>query len=334
MASYKKRGDTWQVQVFLKGVRGSNTFRTKAEAYAWATALERDILDGANRRVPDKTFADLLQRYAEEVSTKKAGAKWEEVRLAKIIREEPIAKVKLADLDAEHFARWRDRRMAKVTAGSVLREWTLLSSVCNTAKKEWNWLAVNPLSLVKRPKKPEARFRRPHPQEIEDLAFVLGYDPEVAPLTVTARVGAAMYWAIETAMRAGEICALQWRDIDLAKRVAVVRGEDKGAGKSGRREVPLSSAALKVLELLPRSDEDARVFRMSTSQLDPLWRKGCSRAVIEDLHFHDLRAEALTRMSRKLGAMQLARVSGHKDLKILLNTYYRETAEEVALLLG
>lgn len=62
-------------------------------------------------------------------------------------------------------------------------------------------------------------------------------------------------------------------------------------------------------------------------------RKAKARALVEGLHFHDTRAEALTRLSKKLDALRLAKISGHKDLRILLATYYRESAEDVARLL-
>ena len=52
--------------------------------------------------------------------------------------------------------------------------------------------------------------------------------------------------------------------------------------------------------------------------------------MIEDLHFHDSRAEALTRMARKVDVMTLAKISGHKDLRMLQNVYYRESPEEIA----
>ena len=48
------------------------------------------------------------------------------------------------------------------------------------------------------------------------------------------------------------------------------------------------------------------------------------------MHFHDTRAEALTQLSRKVDVMTLAKISGHKDLSIMQNTYHRETAEDIA----
>lgn len=45
-------------------------------------------------------------------------------------------------------------------------------------------------------------------------------------------------------------------------------------------------------------------------------------------------AEALTRMSKKLNPFQLAKVSGHKDMNLLMRCYYRESIEDMAKLLG
>lgn len=70
---------------------------------------------------------------------------------------------------------------------------------------------------------------------------------------------------------------------------------------------------------------------MDSPTRDALFRKARKRAGLEGFTFHDSRAEALTRMSRKLDAFELARVSGHRDLSTLLQRYYRATASEIAL---
>jgi integrase len=71
-------------------------------------------------------------------------------------------------------------------------------------------------------------------------------------------------------------------------------------------------------------------FTVSSASLDALFRKARDRLLLEDLHFHDSRAEALTRLARKVDVMTLARISGHKDLRTLMETYYRESASDIA----
>lgn len=52
--------------------------------------------------------------------------------------------------------------------------------------------------------------------------------------------------------------------------------------------------------------------------------------MIEGLTFHDARATALTHLARKVDALTLAKISRHKDLSLLSNVYYRETASQIA----
>ncbi|MEW6314614.1 MAG: site-specific integrase [Pseudomonadota bacterium] len=172
---------------------------------------------------------------------------------------------------------------------------------------------------------PVARDRRISENEIERLLFALGYDYANPPVTATARVGAALLFAIETAMRAGEICGLTRDRIDLDARVATLPMTKNGSA----RKVPLSAEALRLLRQVMAAHDDDRAFAITTQQIDALFRKAKSRAMIADLHFHDSRAEALTRLARKVDVLTLARISGHRDLKMLM-VYYRESAEDIA----
>lgn len=337
MATFEKRGSAWRAQVKKNGVRRSATFDTKAEATAWAATTEAEIIAGKRGSVPDKSFGDLLDRYADEVSSTKRGERWERMRIGLLCRDD-VAKVRLADLSAEDFAAWRDRRLRSVSAASVRREWTLISHALNVAVREWRWIPENPIKLVRRPAPTRARDRRIGADEIERLIFALGYDYSSPPTTVTSRVGAAFLLALETAMRAGEICALTWADVDLDARVARITGLIDGGGKTAaaRRDVPLSTEAVRILSQLSRdNDENTQnnVFNLNSQQIDALFRKAKARAMIEDLHFHDTRHEAITRLAKLLDVLELARMVGHRDLRQLM-VYYNATAAELAKKLG
>jgi hypothetical protein len=82
------------------------------EAKAWAAKTETDILAGINRHIPDKTFGELLTRYADEISPKKKGAHWELVRIEAIKRDK-IARTRLQSLDERDMSVLRDRLMAR-----------------------------------------------------------------------------------------------------------------------------------------------------------------------------------------------------------------------------
>ena len=187
----------------------------------------------------------------------------------------------------------------------------------------------NPVLKISKPKPTKARTRRPTEQEIEELckAMLLTEDTK-KPELVTQRVALALLFAIETAMRAGEICGLTWNDMYLTKRIAHLPITKNGSS----RDVPLSKRAIEIIEKLKGIDEKS-VFNVDAKTLDVLFRRARDKCEIEDLHFHDTRREALTRMSKKVPVEMLAKISGHKDLRILLNVYYRPEMSDIASML-
>lgn len=322
MASYEKRGNKWRVFVRRSGISRTATFPTKSDAVSWATRIEAEILSGKSGKIPDKKFADLLNRYAADVSVNKKGERWERMRLKKLASM-PIGEIPLRDLNPTDFVKWRDGRLKEVSPASVSREMALLSHACTIAINEWNWLREHPLQKVRRPAPSRPRDRRITGNEIERILSACGYSHDSYPGTAQARVGAAFLFAIETAMRAGEIVRLAWENVNLEKRVAQLAETKNGTS----RNVPLSSEAVRILKQLPAGKETC--FGLTSSTLDALFRKAKAQAMIEDLHFHDTRHEAITRLAKKLDVLDLARMVGHRDLKMLM-VYYNATAEELA----
>lgn len=328
MASYRKRKDQWQVELYVKGVRRAATFTTKREAQAWASREETTLREDAAGQIPNRPFRDLLERYSREVSSKKRGCARERKMIAVILRD-AIADVSLRVLSPTDVAAWRDRRLKQVSGSTVEREMTILSHACSVARREWGWLRVNPVSDVRRPPPTPARTRRPTDDESERLMHTLGYSRETPPETISSRVGAAYLFAIETGMRAGEICSLEWRYVN-ERHVHLPRTKNGYV-----RDVPLSVEARRIIEQLRSlTGDEETVFRVSTASLDALFRKAKRLALIEDLHFHDTRREALTRLSKVFDVMELARISGHRDLRVLQNVYYAPSVKDLADKLG
>jgi len=326
MASFRKSGSGWRAEVFKNGIRDSASFSTKAEAVNWAAKVEADIIAGKAGKVPDKPFSALLEKYRDEVSVSKRGERWERLRLELIMRD-PLASVRLNELSECDIAAWRDRRLKVVSAASVRREWNLLSHACSVAAKEWKWLTSNPMKEVRRPVAPPSRDRLLSCREIEAIITALGFEDGVKPDTISSRVGYALLFALETGMRCGEICALEW--VDISDTVAEVR---KGKTRAATRRVPLSPYAREIIESMHGLTEDS-LFELRTSQVDALFRKARDRCGIDGLHFHDTRATAITRLASRLDVLSLARMIGHRDIK-MLQIYYRESAEDMAGRLG
>jgi integrase len=170
---------------------------------------------------------------------------------------------------------------------------------------------------VRKPSEPPPRDRLPTVEEMEKMQLVAGTDLTKA----TARAYHAFRFACETAMRAGEIVGL--RRSNIAGNVAHLPMTKNGSA----RRVPLSTAALALIEALPPYDP---VFGLTSRQVDTLFRKVKKKAGIEDLVFHDSRAYAATMLAKKVDVLTLAKITGHRDLSLLMNTYYRESAEDIA----
>ena len=259
MASYSKSGKRWRVAVAVQGVRDTKTFSTKAEATAWAAERESEIRSGATQHpAAKKTLNEAFDRYLKEVSVHKRGHRMERHRLAAIaghvVAGKRLGDMLLADVTSDVIGQWRDLRLRgtaaarfedKVKGASVIRELNLLSHVFTSARREWGWMVKSPTTDVRRPKGSEPRDRRISEDEIARICVALGFDG--APVTSkNGAVAVAFLFAIETAMRAGEICGLKRSDIKGS--VAHLARTKNGS----KRDVPLSSRALNLLGLLPR----------------------------------------------------------------------------------
>lgn len=343
MAYARRVGGGWRFEVERNGVRQSRTFKTKAAGEQWSAAQEAELLAVKRGAIPRKTFAEALVRYRDEVSPTKRGGGFEVKRLNAFLRDYPaIARTPLSEVGGHELAVWRDARLATVTRGSVQRDINLLSNVFTRARDEWKWCRENPFVGFRAPGDNPPRTRRIEPHEIRRILRHLGFRTGERPRTKSAEVALAFLISLRTGMRAGEILALTPARIDTDARVA--RVPHKTEHLTGRpREVPLSRHALRLLKIFAnrrqadaaanKPGDDAKIqfaWSVTSASLDALFRKARDQLLIHDLHFHDARADALTRFARRVDVMQLARISGHKDLRILLAHYYRITPAEIA----
>lgn len=337
MASFQKRGSTWRVYVARKGKRATATFDTRIEAEEWALKVEAQIVEGDTPQEAVKavkanatSMADLMARYATDISPGKRGMRWEQVRLKMLARDFELFAKPAVEITGPDMADWRDARLKQVSAGSVNRELNLISAVFNQAMKEWRvGLTVNPVHLVTRPRNPKPRTQRVN--RADELAIItkLGWDQKSVPTNSKEWAAFAFSLSLATAMRKGEVLALTWENVHLAERYAHLPMTKNG----DERDVPLSTAAVALFKLL-RPKVRGPVIPLASGNLDKLFRE--ARKDIGKMHvrFHDSRREALTVMSTKLSnVLELAAVSGHRSLQVLKG-YYAPKPSDLAAKLG
>ncbi|MCK3656399.1 integrase [Pasteurellaceae bacterium Macca] len=329
MATIRKRGSSYRVEISKNGIRKSATFKTKSEANAWAVDEERKIESLAKGIAPDVLFRDVIIRYQNEISVTKKGARSEILRLGRFLKYD-IADLYIRDVRKEDFEAWIAKRLTEVSSASVRRELVTISSVITTAMNKWGLLSKSPLLGIDKPKNSVERTQRYSQVEIDKILEAAAYTKETEINDNYQRVAMAMLFAIETAMRAGEIASLTWENVFFEKRIAHLPTSKNGYA----RDVPLSSEAIRLLKQLEGVKNGDLVFQMDADVLSTTFRRLKKQVGLEHLHFHDTRREALTRLSRKVDVMTLAKISGHRDLRILQNTYYAPNMSDVANLLG
>lgn len=268
-----------------------------------------------------------LEAYAERESPKHKGERWERVRLGKFARTLDFAGRPIAEVRRDQIAEWRDSMRGKLAESSARREFGLLRAVFAIACREWVWMAQTPFLGVSPPPEGRPRTRRVADVEIDRLLLALNYERGDRPETASQFIACAVLLAVETALRQGELLGLTRAQLYAPERFLRLPVTKNGDA----REVPLSTAALAVLALLPG---DGYLFPVAAGTFDTLFRRARSNGGLLDLHFHDLRREATTRLAAKLDVLTLAKVTGHRDPRILLRTYYAPSMGDVAKLLG
>ncbi|MEB0222043.1 site-specific integrase [Pseudomonas sp. AB12(2023)] len=260
------------------------------------------------------TLAQTLETYRLKVSIQKKGYSQECYRIAQLLRA-PIASKVCREVSSPDIASYRDARLLDlnsntgkpISAATVRLEMSLLSNVFDIGRIEWGVCETNPVTNVRKPKSPPGRDRRLLPREERLIMRYCHHhkNRELYSLVVLA---------IETAMRQGELLNLAWEHINLRNRTAHLPETKNGT----QRDVPLS---LKAREAIMRMGAKTRgkVFTYTSNGFKSSWRYMMIRLSIENLHFHDLRHEACSRLFElnTLDIMEIAAISGHKSLSML-----------------
>jgi integrase len=307
----------------------------KKDALAWARQTEVDIQAGRWRPASKNdglTMLAALQRYSKEVTSSKKGAAQEACVINAIARDQ-LAERELASIKAADVAALRDKWIKALAPATVRRRLAIVSHCFEIARKEWSIEVANPVLAIRKPTVANARDRRLRDGELADV-LAATESTDLAPVALLA---------VETAMRLSEIVGLRWSDVNIATRTVTLRETKNGSC----RLVPLSPDAIAVFQGLPRRI-DGKVFGVAGPSISQAWGRAVERAgaayrqrclatgvtpkekYLSDLHFHDLRHEATSRLFERgvFGTMEVASITGHKTLQMLS----RYTHMNVALL--
>ena len=328
MASIVKRGSRWQVKIRRQGYPPiSSTFAIRADAEAYGRKVEREMDMGQWRDLGDAerlTVRELIDQYRDKVAK---GRKSPDKVIARlnVLRDAKFARHAVSKLRAADLAKYRDARLeAGAAANTIRNDLNTLSAVIEWGRADLSLPMDNPARVVKKPSPSKGRTRRLLPDEEKRLL-------EVAAESRCAHIKPLIILALETGMRLGELCSFRASDIDFNRRILMIHDSKNGES----RAVPLSSKAIETLRAWKAPSLHGGYFGAVSRNVTVLFRDLTTRAQIDDLRFHDLRHEALSRMaeSGQLSVLELAAVSGHKTLQ-MLKRYTHLQAEDLAKKLG
>jgi len=308
---------SFQLRVRRRGAKVQFiTFDSLVEAEQARLKIESDLSVSIIRDyaiAAHTTLRELMVRYRDDVVPGHKGSDIERNRINRMLRTESFVDKKLAALCTEDLQDFITDRLTEVAPGTVDRDLDVISQVINYSADVWKIASVeSPFIGLRRPRYFNERDRRLRPDEQEQLLKAARADenPYVEP---------AIILALETAARRGELLSIRKCDVHLEERYAYLNNT-----KNGRpRKVPLTNAAVHVCEALMAecSADDEPLLKLSANALKiAFFRRVIPSAGIEDLHFHDLRHEAISRLaeSGRFQLIELQAISGHRDTRMLL----------------
>ncbi|MCJ2135172.1 site-specific integrase [Methylobacterium sp. J-026] len=324
MATVRKRNGKFQVQVRLKGLPSfTRTFETKIEAIKWALDIESGKSDSNDpsvvKRRNDITFGEILERYYNDIALQRVWHRRER-SIIRNYKKSPLYNSKIEDIDESAVAQYRDNRLKTVRPSTIVRELAAASHCITIAQSDWGIkIPTNPFKLVRKPKVRNGRERRITDDEWRRLVKA---DSERGTRSFIHIVE----FAIETAMRKGELLRTRWIDLNLQQSTLHIEMTKNGYA----RTIPLTPRALSILESIKIRKDTPCIFNIKYGTLSSWWTELLQCAGVRNCRWHDLRHEGISRhFEHGLSIPEVALISGHRDYS-MLKRYTHIRPENVA----
>lgn len=332
MASFTRLSSgSWRVQIRRKGRYVASSFRRKSDAESWALEMERRADQGRvlSKRSPTalKTLGDLIDIHIADMAEVGKPLRRSKAFSLKLLKER-LGRTKVGGLTQDVLVEF-GRARAKDGAGPV----TLASDFSYLGTVILHAAAIHGVDITKEPVdharialarlglvgKGNERDRRPTEDELDRLFAYFD-----ANRALTMPMSRIVRFAIATAMRQEEICKITRDDVNERTRTVTIRDRKDPRRKDGNHQrVPLIALtgydAWAILEEQRASlKSSGRIFPYNAKSVGTAFRRACKALKIEDLHFHDLRHEATSRLFEAgLTIERVALVTGHRDWKML-----------------
>lgn len=320
MGLFKKQGNWW-IDFYHQGKRVRRKVGPSKKVAEMALAdiqVKKSKNDFLGVCDPKRIlFRDFAVDYLEYSKANKATSSYE--RDVTTIQRHLVplwGDLDLTRITVKMIEDYKGQRIERVVASTVTRELFTLKNMLRMAA-EWGYLKESPAAKVKKLKSGTAHFRYLSGDEINALLGACGEsdNPMLLPFVVTA---------LHTGMRLGEITALEWKDIDLKRRILRVDNKKEHHTKNYQpRVIPMNDMLMTTLKRVPRRLDSPHVFQRKNGEKFRKMRTGFENALkrcgLSGVRFHDLRHTFASHLV--MGGVDVRTVQellGHKDIRMTM----------------
>ena len=319
---------TAQIRLFRDGAQvyqESQTFARKEAAKAWVRNRETELdqpggIERANRT--GATVKEMIERYLAEMKKVRPLGK---TKLATLnaIGESYFGKLPDKDISSQKLVEYALWRMSKeggdVKPQTVGNDLSHLGAVLSVARPAWGYEvdsqamgdARKVLKKLGYNMRSRERDRRPTLDELDRLLTHFQGIQARRPTAINMLKVAG--FALFSTRRQEEITRILWADLDEVGHRVLVR-DMKNPGQKIGNDVwcHLPPEAWAILQTMPK--ERPEIFPYDAGSISASWTRACQFLEIEDLNFHDLRHEGVSRLfEMDWDIPRVASVSGHRD---------------------
>lgn len=321
-----KKGITYRAQIrkFEKGRiihSEARTFSKRVMAERWGERREQELAEpGALERIKGSslTVEMLIARYVAEFAGDAGRTKLKDLEA---LKRYEFALLPIDQLTSEVLIDHARERLKSVKPQTLLNDFVWLKAVYDAAYPAWkikidsreivaakNFCAAN--NMVH---KSEERERRPTEKELKVL------DEHFASRDGRAEIPMQdiMWFAIESSRRQSEITNLLRSDNNPEHRTGMVRNIKHPRKKGLNKKFKYTEKAWEIMQRQPVTGD--RIFPYNPRSISAAFTRACHLLGIEDLHFHDMRHEATSRLfeSKKYTIPEVQLFTLHESWAVL-----------------
>lgn len=309
----------------------SQTFDRKPAAQAWLKKRETELAQpGALTKATDPLLKDVIDQYNLEKQKEHGKTK---TQVLNTIKTADIGGLHCSEINSQELVKFCQTIDAQPsTRGNYMSH---LASIFSVAKPAWGYplekqaiddarVVLDKMGLIGRSKQ---RTRRPTLEELDKLMthYTVAETKRKNAIPMTR----LLLFAIFSTRRQEEICRLEWNDLNKVNSEIIVR-DMKNPGETIGNDVrtTLTPEALQLIELQPNTN--GPIWPYNAESVSASFTRACVILGIENLHFHDLRHEGISRLFELGWNIPLvASVSGHRSwMSLKRYTHLRQTGDK------